>query len=326
MESHLLDLLDTSSPYRSTYCAPPGSLSRDTPALSSSPHPIFQAPHYQNAGELAQNNSTPLLRYGTGLEAARHSSLELSETKPFRNQQHMDGPLGPKSSSFRDNCFAVKAESEEVSCFQGGAAPRLLSPSRADGLHSRVNFHQAQPSLEDYNGPSITPRPLTPEEVKAEEVWSDSEHNFLDGEIGGVAVAPSHGSILIECARRELHATTPILRPNRSHPTRISLVFYQHKSLNLSGHGLLQWEAKMAEKAREREEAERLGLEPGALNSAKSKRPKAAESDTESGEEDVWREELKVPTRQSLTATRDGLITSAPYALTQVTGPYNRWT
>lgn len=81
----------------------------------------------------------------------------------------------------------------------------------------------------------------------------------------------------------------------------------------------------MAEKAREREEvAERLGSE-----AANVERSKVVKRDPESEEEDVWqdeREEMKVPTRQSLTVTRDNVITSSPYALTHVTGPYNRWT
>ncbi|KAM9478040.1 methylcytosine dioxygenase TET1 isoform 2-T2 [Clarias gariepinus] len=289
-------------------------------------HLINSSNNYSNT------NSTPQVSPGehtAALSPYSHCNLpvlpQFAEQKPFINQQDTHCSLQTNSPGFSNYHFSVKTEPKEAQCFQGGASPRLLSPAQAEGLHTRVN--QAQPSLDNnyHHGPPPTLRPLTPEEVKAEEVWSDSEHNFLDGDIGGVAVAPSHGSILIECARHELHATTPILRPNRSHPTRIALVFYQHKSLNAPGHGWLQWEAKMAEKAREREEeAERLESE--AVNGGRSK---ALKRESESEEDDAWqdvREELKVPTRQSLTATREKIITTSPYALTHVTGPYNRWT
>lgn len=225
----------------------------------------------------------------------------------------------PPHSNFTQS---FKPEHSEVLCSSPRAyAPPTSAPSpqpTSEGLYSRLNgLHREIPNRLEM--------PSTPQhqDAKSEEVWSDSEHNFLDREIGGVAVAPSHGSILIECARRELHATTPILKPNRKHPTRISLVFYQHKSLNEPGHGMAMWDAKMAKRDRDREEeAERLrtGDSPAKLSGKKRKKEECDE--TEGGVERV----LDVPTRGARTLSRDGVITVSPYALTHVTGPYNRWT
>lgn len=123
--------------------------------------------------------------------------------------------------------------------------------------NSSPNWCQSSPNWCLYPPPFSIPYP--PEPPKAEPIGevtgiSDNLECFKDSQMGGVAIALGHGSVLFECAKHEMHSTTAVKNPNRVNPTRISLVFYQHRNLNRPKHGLEEWEEKMRLK--------KLGLNP----------------------------------------------------------------
>ncbi|KAK0134974.1 Methylcytosine dioxygenase TET3 [Merluccius polli] len=237
------------------------------------------------------------------------------------------GKMWPKAGENQSSTPLGLQENAWKSC--GGSAAGSTPSPAPEGRLFPDSLQQSEQAFWDA-GRAESDVDSTKGHEDDDEVWSDSEHNFLDPNIGGVAVAPAHGSVLIECARRELHATTPLRKPDRSHPSRISLVFYQHKNLNQPNHGLAMWEAKMkllAEKALQRQqEAALMGYSQEEIKALGKKRKLGGLPAGASPGPGQSMDKREGPvTRLAPTLHTTSTVTVSPYAFTQLTGPYSRF-
>ena len=174
---------------------------------------------------------------GFSIQALLQKDNKPNNTNGLNGTQYLNGTLpvfsphlqhSPAHGSFP--LFPTPIKSPQLSCPQQPP----LTPTQMFNIKSEIR----PPSTMTPPSPNNFTPPKSSEE--------------LCGVGGGVALALSHGSVLVECAKKERHATTPIANTCRQQPSRISLVFYQHKRLNRAFHGYHEEEKKAKEREMEK--------------------------------------------------------------------------
>merc|ERR1719273_2530261 len=133
-------------------------------------------------------------------------------------------------------------ENSSASDTDGGNASPFKTPSRrprttSAPIKQSTASDESTDSKNSSQGEDDQEFKVPSPEIKYEESDCAEVFGEQNQHIGGLALSLPHGSLVIECAKAELHATTAVKHPNRYKPTRIGLVFYQHKALHYPRHG-----------------------------------------------------------------------------------------
>ena len=334
----LLPLKDsTFSPvdrHRPRSCTPCESAALVTSVANDSPLPLTTA---LTPNSTASTPSSVPIAVSAFTETIKSESCAIpGVTSSVVEGEFKAHSIGISTSSDALVHATAKSESDHVTtCTR--AHPNTVTSHLSQDAPAAVNLSVPDLSIkvEDMKDETVLAEVST--DVKKEEnlfvsptpsTSSTSRAKVGESFVGGVAIALTHGSVLFQVAKREMHAHSAPASTHADAPT-IRLEFHQQKGLNLPKHGHAEYlqldeirRVKREESAAEKRSKRKSNDEPPSASTD------AAVIDTlpPSLSVPVYRDMHLVPTVRLSTST----VTSQPKnswlkPQTAVFGPYQRW-